>query len=452
MGKSYSISPEEVHPIETRYRRIVTPIPAPESVPVLETLREFEPRSMSGQPPVVWDHAQGVNVYDAYGNRWLDFSSGVLVTGAGHAHPAVTAGIRGQLEKPLLHNYCFPSEIRARLAKKIADVSPAPLKKVFLLTTGAETTECALKLIRTQGKSRGAKVVITFEGSFHGRTLGAQMMGGMPALKEWISTPDPDIHQVPFPGDPRCGDRSFDVFTAYLKEKGIAPGQVCGVVSETYQGASAAFMPVEYARALRAWCDENGALLVFDEVQAGFGRTGTMFGFQHYGVLPDLYCLGKGISSSLPLSAVVGKPDIMDQYEPGTMTSTHTGNPLSCAAALAGIQAIRDEGMIENAARMEPVLAEKLGAMKDAFEQVGFLCGKGLVWGMHIVKAGGTEPDGDAAFQIVKRCFQKGLLFFAPVGPGGATIKISPPLCITKDAVDEGCAVLEESIREVTEK
>lgn len=447
MGKAFSLIPKQVKKIETKYRRIVTDIPVPESIPILEKLREYEPVSMTGQPPIIWDKAIGVNVYDKYGNMFLDFSSGVLVANAGHGNELVIEEIKKQLEKPLLHNYCFPSEIRAELVEKIASLSPEPLKKVFLLTTGAEAVECAIKLARTYGKSRNKKVIISFEGAFHGRTLGAQMIGGIPHLKEWIINPDPDIIQVPFPGDPRTKDKSFDLFLKTLKEKKIKEENVCAVISETYQGGNASLMPVEYAKQLREWCDKNGVLLIFDEIQAGFGRTGTLWGFQHYGIIPDLFVLGKGISSSLPVSAVVGKKEIMDQYEPGTMTSTHTGNPLCCAAALGSIKYIEKYRLWENALKMGNVFEKKLSELKK-YNCVGFICGKGLVWGLHIVKDG-TEPDSETAFKIVEKCFEKGLLFFAPVGYKGATIKINPPLIINEEAIIEGCEVIKESIEEV---
>ena len=449
MGKSYPLKPKKVKEIETKYRRIKTEIPVPESIPILEKLRKYEPVSMTGQPLVVWDRAEGVNVYDKYGNKYLDFSSGVLVANAGHSNPYVLEEIKKQIEKPLLHNYCFPSEIRAELVEKIASLSPEPLKKVFLLTTGAETIECAIKLARTWGKKLNKKVIISFEGAFHGRTLGAQMVGGIPSLKEWIVNPDPDIIQVPFPGDPRVKDKSFSLFEKTLEEKGIKPESVCAVISETYQGANAGFMPVEYAKGLRRWCDENGALLILDEVQAGFGRTGKWWGFQHYEIIPDLFCLGKGISSSLPISAVVGRSEIMDQYQPGSMTSTHTGNPVCCAAALGSIKYIEENNLVEHAEKMGKVFEEELNKIKEKHPEVGFICGKGLVWAIHIVKKGTEEPDGERAFEIVGKCVEKGLLFFAPVGPGGATIKVCPPLIINEEAIREGCSVIDEAISEV---
>jgi 4-aminobutyrate aminotransferase/(S)-3-amino-2-methylpropionate transaminase len=449
MGKAYSLIPEKVERVETKYRRIVTEIPVPESIPILEKLRKYEPVSMTGQPPIIWDKAIGINVYDKYGNIFLDFSSGVLVANAGHANEYVIKEIKNVLEKPLLHNYCFPSEIRAILVEKIASLSPEPLKKVFLLTTGAEAIECAIKLSRTYGKKRNKKVIISFEGAFHGRTLGAQLIGGIPSLKEWIVNPDPDIIQVPFPGDPRCKDKSFDLFLRKLKENNIDEKNVCAVISETYQGGNASFMPVEYAKSLREWCNKNDVILIFDEIQAGFGRTGTLWGFEHYGIIPDIFVLGKGISSSLPVSAVVGKKEIMDQYEPGTMTSTHTGNPLCCASAIGSISYIVENKLWENAEKMGKIFERKLNKLKK-YPSIGFVCGKGLVWGLHIVKENTEEPDPDKAFKIVERCYKKGLLLFAPVGYMGATIKINPPLIINEEAILEGCSVIEEAIREVS--
>ena len=451
MAKAFPLEPQEVKPVETKYRKIVTKIPVPESLPVLEKLRKWEPRSMSGQPLVLWHRAKGVNVFDAYGNMWLDFSSGVLVTNAGHGNPKICKAIKEMVSRPLLHHYCFPSETRANLVETIGKLAPDPLKKVFLLTTGSETVECAIKLCRTAGRmiNPEKKVIVSFEQAFHGRTLGSQMIGGTPALKEWIGNLDPDMVQVPFPGDPRIQDRSFNVFINTLKEKGVNFDNICGVISETFQGGNAAFLPVEYAKKLREFCDDHKALLVFDEIQAGFGRTGKLWGFEHYGVLPDIFTLGKGISSGLPLSAVVGKPEIMDLYEPGTMTSTHTGNPVCSIAAINSINFIVEKNLISNAEKMGKLFEKELNRIKEKFPVVGFVCGKGLVWALSIVKPGTTEPDGDLAFEIVKKCVEKGLLFFAPVGFGSASVKIAPPLIVKKDAIIEGCSVLEEAISEV---
>ena len=455
MGKEFSIEPRDVAPVDTKYRRIQTKIPAPESVATLEALRSIEPISMRGQPPVVWDRAEDVQVYDKYGNMWLDWSSGVLVTNAGHGMPEVRKAIIDQAESGLLHNYCFPSEERAELVSFLADLAPEGLDKVFLLTTGSESTECAFKLSRSYGISKGGNEKIGFVGferGFHGRTLGSQQAGGMPGQKDWIVNEDPAIVQVQFPDGYWSEDSDFDHFVSALESKGLKPNQVAGVMLETYQGVGPDFAPVAYVQALREWCDTHDVLLVFDEVQAGFGRCGTMWGFEYYGVKPDLICFGKGVSSSLPLSGVIGRQDVMDLYPPGSMTSTHTGNPVCSAAALASLKKIVDDDLVGNARRLEPVLLDALHAIQARHpDVVGNVTGKGLVAGVQMVKAGRKEPDADLAFDVVERCFHKGLLFFAPVGSWGQTVKISPPLTITQEALEDGLAVLAESVDEAVE-
>ncbi len=454
MGKAFDIQPCDVARIETRFRRIVTKIPPPQSLEILEILHRFEPVSMTGQPPIVWDKAEGCQVYDRYGNMWLDWSSGVLVTNAGHAAKEVKDAILNQVEKGLLHNYCFPSAERAALVQYLAKLCPEPLKKVFLLTTGSEATECAVKLSRTFGQKVGGRRkigIVSFQAGFHGRTLGAQTIGGIPALKEWIVNLDPDMHQVPFPDGFRTEDIRFDVFVRTLEEQSVRPDQVAGVILETYQGGSACFAPKEYIQALARWCREHNVLLMFDEIQAGFGRTGTLFGFEHYGVVPDLICCGKGISSSLPLAAVIGRPDVMNLYGPAEMTSTHTGNPVCVAAAMASLRKIVEGGLVENARAMGEVLLDGLEQVKKRHPQIiGAVRGRGLVAGLHMVKRGSKDPDGDFAFSVVEKAFQKGLLMFAPVGFGGATVKISPPLTITEDAILDGLSALGEAIDEAS--
>ena len=447
------LTPRKVPPVQTKYRRIGTEIPVPESIPILEDLRRFEPLSMSGQPPIVWDRAEGVQVFDRWGNVWLDWSSGVLVTNAGHSHPAVRQAIIDQAGHGLIHNYCFPSEIRAKLVAELARVAPDELSKTFLLTTGSEAVECAIKLARTNGEQVGGdkKIgIVTFQNSFHGRTMGAQMAGGIPALKKWIVNLDKDMVQVPFPDGFRCPDTSFDLFLKSLEEQGVTPDMVAGVMTETYQGGNASFAPPEYIQKLRAWCDQHKILLIFDEVQAGFGRTGTYWGFEHYGVLPELIACGKGISSGMPLSAVIGKPEIMDLYPPGSMTSTHTGNPICAAAALANLRVIDEEDLVENARRMGDILQPELRRLGEQFPQnVGAVHGKGLVASLHMVTPGGIEPDPETASRIVTRCVEKGLMMFAPVGYSGASVKVSPPLVISEEPLRESIAVCEEAMREV---
>ncbi len=452
MAKEFPLTPEKVKPVSTKFRKLSGFVPNKATIKELEKLRKAEPISMRGQAPVIWDHSKGFNVFDAFGNMWLDFSSGVLITNAGHSNKKIVDAILKQAGKELLTSYCFPNEPRIKLVQKLTQLAPAGLKKVFLLSTGSETTECALKLMRTYGRKIGGdskSVIVSFKNAFHGRTMGAQMLGGNAGGKAWIKNLDPEIVHVPYPDGFRCEDTSFELFEKSLAELGINPDNVAGVIAETYQGGGASFMPAEYAQKLRKWCDEHKAILALDEVQAAFGRCGKQWGFQHYGIVPDLFCLGKGISSSLPISAVIGRDEVMNLYGPNEMTSTHSGNPICCAAALANIDALLKEKLITNAAKVGKIMHNELNKiMKEFPDRIGACHGKGLVAGLHIVKPGGKESDGDLAWEIVYKCFRKGLLMFAPVGFGGATVKIAPPLCITKDAVKEGCSVIRESILE----
>jgi 4-aminobutyrate aminotransferase-like enzyme len=403
----------------------------------------------------VWDHAEGFQVFDAWGNQWIDWSSGVLITNAGHGRREIADAIRRQTSSHLLTNYCFPSEVRARLVERLASLLPDPLKKIFLLTTGSETVECAIKLCRSHGAKAGGRkknVIVSFDKAFHGRTMGSQQAGGIPALKEWIINLDPGFVQIPFPDGWRTSDSSFEAFERELQERNIQSGNVAGVILETYQGGSAAFAPKAYMQSLRQWCSGRNALLVCDEVQAGFGRTGTMWGFEHYGIVPDLALFGKGMSSSLPIAAVAGRPDVMDLQPAGSMTSTHTGNPVCCAAALASIDLVVQENLAENARTMGAILHSRLREVQAKYPQIGHVDGKGLVAGVACVTPGGKEPEGDLAWEVVERCVHKGVLMFSPVGLGGGTVKISPPLVITEKAILESTAVLQEAFAEATAK
>jgi 4-aminobutyrate aminotransferase/(S)-3-amino-2-methylpropionate transaminase len=456
MGKEFDITPRTVPRVETKYRRIISRLPHPDSVATLEKLRHLEPQSMRGQPPLVWDRAEDVFVYDKYGNQWLDWSSGVLVTNCGHGAPEVRQAIIEQVNSGLLHNYVFPSEERAALVEQLVKLAPDGLDKVFLLTTGSEATECAIKLARSHGIHKGGNKKIGIVGAergFHGRTLGAQQAGGIPGQKGWIVNEDPAIVQVPFPDGYWTENTSFELFLATLKKKALQPGNVAGVIFETYQGVGPDFAPVEYIRQLAAWCKENDAVLIFDEVQSGFGRTGKFWAFEHYGVTPDLICCGKGISSSLPLSAVIGRAEIMDQFPPGSMTSTHTGNPVCCAAALANLKKILAQDLTGNAARLGKILEVGLREFQEKQPDIiGHCTCRGLVGGLQIVKPAKKEPNHDLAHAIIESCFHKGLLFFSPVGAWGQTVKIAPPLTISEGALREGLAVLAEAIDELAAK
>jgi len=450
----YNLIPVDVPKVRTKYREIATKLPVPESLSIFQALSESEPVSMMGQPPIVWDKAEGFQVYDKWGNKWLDWSSGVLIANAGHGRKEIINALREVLDQNLLSTYVFVHEKRAQLTKMLQELAPDPSNYlIFLLSTGSEATENCIKLAKTYALEKHGtkrKYMVSFNNAFHGRTLGAQLAGGIPKLKTWIIDEGKTFIQVPFPDGYKNENTSFDLFLDTLKEKGIAADEIAGVITESYQGGGPDFLPLEYAKKLEVFCHEHDIVMIFDEVQSGFGRTGKMFTFEHYGVTPDLIACGKGISSTLPIAAVIGRTDIMNLYGPGSMTSTHSGSPLPVAAAIENLKIIKSENLVENARKLGEILIPELERISNKYPDVlGCMHGKGLVAGIQAVQKGTKIPDSELAFEINERCFQKGLLMFAPVGVGGNCIKIAPPLNTSLEAIREGIAVFEEACDEI---
>jgi 4-aminobutyrate aminotransferase/(S)-3-amino-2-methylpropionate transaminase len=450
----YNLTPVDVPPVKTKYRRIRTKLPVPESISIFERLKASEPRSMMGQPPIVWDRAEGFQVMDRWGNKWIDWSSGVLISNSGHGRKEIRRAVTAAVKKPLLTAYVFVHEKRADLADMLRQVAPDPERyRVFLLSTGSEATENCIKLARTYALEKHGpdkRYIVSFRNAFHGRTLGAQLAGGMEKQKKWIVGEGATFVQVPFPDGYKNEDTSFELFLSTLKELKVKPDQIAGIITESYQGVGPDFLPVEYAQEMERFAREHDIATIYDEVQAGFGRTGRMFTFEHYGVKPDLIACGKGISSSLPISAVIGRQDIMGLYAPGSMTSTHSASPLPVVAAIENLKIIQQENLVERSRKLGEILMPALEKVQSKYpDRLGCLHGLGLVAGIQVVRAGTKEPDGETAMRINEKCFQKGLLMFAPVGIGGECVKISPPLVIDEQALLEGVRVLEEACDEV---
>ncbi|MBD3308155.1 aminotransferase class III-fold pyridoxal phosphate-dependent enzyme [candidate division KSB3 bacterium] len=454
MAAKYTLEPVDVPKVETKYRRIATKLPVPESLPIFEDLLASEPESMMGQPPIVWDRAENFQIWDRWGNMWIDWSSGVLITNAGHGRPEIRDALRNALEKPLLTTYVFVHEKRAELTKALQALAPEPEEyRVFLLSTGSEAIENSIKVSKTYALKKygpAKKYLVSFENAFHGRTLGAQLAGGMAKQKTWIVDEGNTFVQVPFPDGFKTEDTSFDLFLRSLEQHNVSPEEIAGVITESYQGVGPDFLPYDYAQKLQAFCRDHDIVTIFDEVQAGFGRTGKMFTFEHYDVKPDIIVCGKGISSSLPISAVIGRKDVMGLYPPGSMTSTHSASPLPVIAAIENLKLIHQEHLVEQAKQLGEILMPELQKIQQKYpHRLGCLHGKGLVAGLQVVKAGSKEPDAETALKINERCFQKGVLMFAPVGVGGECIKIAPPLTIPEDALLESVAVLAEACDEI---
>jgi len=457
MGFEFSRKPIDVPLLRTKHREILTAIPSPGTERVLQTLETYESRSMHGQLPLVWDHADNFNVYDRYGNKWIDFTSTIFVANVGHANPRVLAAIKETLKKPLLHSYVYCHELRSSYLRQLVEFAGSPFEKAFLLSTGTEVTEAALKLMRiySQIKRKRRPGIICIEGNWHGRTIGAQMMSSNKLQKEWIGYHDPNIHHIPFPypwlPEAANGDEFLRTGLRSLKQDGIdIRKDICGFMLETFQGWGAIFYPESFVKAVESICKDHDILLTFDEMQSGFARTGKRFGYEHYQVKPDLICCGKGMGSGLPLSGVLGSAEIMDLPEIGNMSSTHSANPLSCAVGIATLNEIEELNLVVESSRKGNLLHQRLSDLKNRFpRRISAVLGKGMIGAILFKDPNSQKADATFPSRIVERCFQKGLL---TVFTGRESIKIGPPLTITVEAINEGIDIIEESLFEITEE
>ena len=451
---NFSRTPVTVPKVDTAFRNINTPIPTLGTKEILENLEENESRSMHGQLPIIWDRAEDFSVFDMAGNKWIDFTSTIFVANVGHSNARVTASIKAALDYPLYSCYAYANPIRARYLEKLIAFAGPPFEKAFLLSAGTEATEAALKLMRMQGQKIGKRRrgIICVEGNWHGRTLGAQMMSSNLAQREWIGYQDADIHHIPFPYPWVLNGRDPIAFLEEglkrLSEKGVDIAQdVCGFMLETFQGWGAVFYPKEFVQAIEHLCQKHQILLSFDEMQAGFGRTGKAFGYQHYGVTPDLICCGKGMGGGVPLAGVIGRAEIMDLPDVGNMSSTHSANPLVCAAGLAVIEELESRNLIAETARKGELLFSGLSDLQLRFpDRISQLLGMGLIAAVVFRSPLTGEADGLFTSRVAERCMQKGLLV---VHTGRESIKLGPPLTITDAALFEGINVLGESIAEI---
>jgi len=449
-GKEFSHQPTKVEKIATKYRTIKTEIPVPESVPMLERMYELEAQAMHGQLPMIWDRADDFQVYDQWGNIWLDFTSTIFVANAGHGNKRIVKALKKALDKPLVHTYTYASSERIDYLEYLIQNTPKQFEKAFLLSAGTEATEAALKLMRLNGQAQGKRNggVICFNGAFHGRTMGAQMMTGNRSAREWIGYQDPNIHHLDFPY-PWEIDNPEDFF--YSEIERLLDGNdldadkdLCGFMLETFQGWGAVFYPKAFVQSLVKFAKKHNMLVAFDEMQSGFGRTGKLFGYEHYEVEPDILCCGKGASSGLPLAIVLGSKSIMDLPGVGSMSSTHSANPLVCVAGEENLRSMLEDGLIDNSERLGKVFHQKLNDLKDKYPKyIKHVLGKGLLAAIIFID---QEDKALSALcdRISEKTFQKGLLV---VHTGREAIKLAPPLSITEEALLEGIEVLDECIK-----
>jgi len=451
---SFSREPQEVKMINTKNREITTRIPAPGTAEILEKLDKYESRSMHGQLPIIWDNAIDYNIFDHLGNKWIDFTSMIFVANVGHGNKHVISKVEEALNKPILGCYAYPNDIRANYLERLVKFAGPNFEKAFLLSAGTEATEAAFKLMKMNGQKIGKKrnVVIAVSGNWHGRTLAAQMLSDNLSQKAWTNHEQKDIVHIPFPYpwilDGRNSVEFLTESLQALEVNGISLfDDICGVMLETFQGWGAIFYPKEYVKELRNICDQNKILMCFDEMQSGFGRTGKNFGYEHYGVKADLICCGKGMGGGFPISGVIGKAHVMDLPETGNMSSTHSGNPVMCAAGLGVLDEIENKNLVEESERKGQILHGKLREIENEFPNVVTgVYGEGLIASILFYVKENKVESFQKVSMVAEKCMQKGLLV---VHTGRESIKIGPPLTITDDALIEGITIISESIQEV---
>jgi 4-aminobutyrate aminotransferase len=400
-----------------------------------------------------WSHGIGHRLYDTAGRGYLDFANGIAVTALGHAHPRVTAAVHAQVDRLMgpVHAMGF-AEPTVRLAELLAATFPDPLDAVLFLNSGSETIDGAIKLAR---RVTGRPAILAFRGAFHGRTIGATSVTSSALnYRRGYEPLLPSIYQLPFPAVYRDFDDDEEAATqaclAHLDDllaTTVAPSQVAAILIEPVQGEGGYYpAPPSFLRALRAACDEHGMLLIVDEVQSGFGRTGEMWAFEHAGIVPDVVCVAKAIANGLPLSAIVTSRDLQERWGRGAHGTTYGGNPVACAAGVAVLETIRDEDLVANARRRGAELSGGLRELMADHPSIGDVRGPGLMIGVEFVRDRATrEPDGVTSEAVAARAAEAGLLVLN-CGIDHQVIRWIPPLDVTVPEIEEALRLFEGAL------
>jgi len=440
--------------------RIKTALPGPNAKRVLEGDEQFISPSYTRSYPLVAKTGRGIVVTDVDGNEFFDFSAGIAVTSTGHCHPHVVAAIQRQAGQ-LIHmsGTDFYYENMVELASRLSKIAPmrGP-HKIYYGNSGAEAIECALKLARYHTKRQN---VIAFFGAFHGRTMGAlSLTASKPQQRRRFAPLVPGVTHVRYPDVYRgCvgGTQEAEKFALgcarFIEEKlfktTLPPEEVAAIFVEPVQGEGGYVVaPTVFMQELRRICDRHGILLVVDEVQSGVARTGKWWAVEHTGVEPDIICMAKGIASGMPLGVTMSRAEVMD-WVPGSHASTFGGNPVAIAAALATLDVIEKEHLLENSEKVGGHILSRMADWPSRHKLVGDVRGRGLMIGVDIVKDKATKEYAAAERdRIVEIAFEKGVLL---LGCGPSTIRICPPLVVTREEADVAVDVLEECIAAVSE-
>ena len=427
--------------------------PGPRARAVIERMRAVEgagPRTADGDPLVV-ERAHGATLVDPDGHAFVDLAGSFAAANLGHAHPEVTAAVADQVARAAHVSSAATSEVRVAFEEALVALAPASLDRVLLGISGADANDTALKLARS---FTGRREVIAFSGGYFGRAGGVVGLNGKAAFRTRVGR-DADAHFLPYPDPYRwplgpgeaAGEGALALLRHALEDPASGIGPVAAIVVEPVQGNGGIVVPPDgFLAGLRALCDRHGIVLVFDEIQAGFGRTGRLWAGEHWGVVPDLMTVGKGIGGGLAVSAVVGRADRMSHWAPGTHTSTFLGNAVNLAAGRAALEVMRRDRLWERAARLGADLRDRLAAGLADDPGVGDVRGLGLLIGVELVgDAAARTPDPERCAAVRRHAFERGVVV-AAAGRHDNVVKISPPLTIDEDLAGAAIDVVIEAI------
>ncbi len=426
---------------------------------LLEKRTQHVPQGPFNTTTAFIQEASGAVMVDVDGRELIDFAGGIGVNNVGHCHPKVVAAIRDQAGK-CIHS-CFHVamyEAYVELAEKLNDLAPGEFPKMTMFAnSGAEAVENAVKVARYATKR---PAIICFENAFHGRTLmGMSLTSKVKPYKFGYGPLAPEIYRMPFAycyrcpfglEYPSCGTSCADHLEEFFISH-VAAEQTAAVIAEPIQGEGGFITPPpEYFPKLKAICEKYGIALIIDEVQSGAGRTGKYFSIDHWGVEPDIVTLAKSFAGGMPLSAVTGRSEMMNASHVGGLGGTYSGNPISCRAALAVLEILYEDRLLEKAVQLGDTLLDRFTAMQDRYEIIGDVRGKGPMLAMELVEdRESKQPAADKSKALVSRCFEKGPVLLS-CGNFGNVIRTLMPLVITDEQLDKGLAILEESISEIS--
>ena len=391
---------------------------------------EYESASIYSQLPMIWHRAKDFYIFDENDNKWIDLTSGILATNAGHSNPETNQAIKDQLDADMTFSFIYPTEIRRTLAKDLLRVSPSHFEKVVLLNTGSEATDMAYKLIKHWAKKNDRKYIVSFRGAYHGRVLSSDMLCKGENNSAWSNVEDSDIIFLDFP---------YSESDSFNPDMLPPADQIAGFMLETYQGWSTQFYPNHYMHELYDFARENGCLICFDEVQAGFYRMGEMYGYMTYGshIQPDIICTAKALGAPMPVSAVLSTAEIIDGAD--RISGTNAGNPLCCAAAIANIKFLTNEDFQKELKNKVKVFESRMKGL-EKYDVVNYVNVRGMVGGI-------IFNDKSDANTVVVNSVRRGVM---PVNTWSTSIKLGPPLTISIDALHEAFDVIEKQIEAIS--